>query len=91
MVVVVVELVVEQVVAEVVVKIAAVVAVVAGGKLKHVAIRVKFVQEHVLLFETVNIAKDANEFMEADILTKALGAPQHGPKSHSILGYKQLK
>ena len=29
--------------------------------------------------------------MEADILTKALGAPAHGPKADSILGYKQLK
>ena len=61
------------------------------GKLKHVAIRVKFVQEHVMEMQTVEVEKEADQYMSADILTKALGAPQHGPKADDILGYKQLK
>ena len=61
------------------------------GKLKHVATRVKHVQEHQLELQTINIEKDSDPTMEADILTKALGAPAHGPKADSILGYKQLK
>ena len=61
------------------------------GKLKHVTTRVKYVQEHVLEIQTVEVEKEADETMSADILTKALGAPQHGPKADDILGYKQLK
>ena len=61
------------------------------GKLKHVTTRVKYVQEHVLEIQTVEVEKEADETMSADILTKALGIPQHGPKADDILGYKQLK
>ena len=42
-------------------------------------------------YEGGSIEKDADPTMDADIRTKALGAPEHGPKAESILGYKQLK
>ena len=61
------------------------------GKLKHVAIRVKFVQEQVLEMAVVNVEQERSEDMEADILTKALGAPQHVRMADAVLGYKQLK
>ena len=61
------------------------------GRLKHVAIRVKSVQENVLEFMHVAVEKEDDAHMSADILTKALGAPQYGPKADDILGYKQLR
>jgi hypothetical protein len=61
------------------------------GKLKHVAIRVKFVQEQVLEMAVVNVEQERSEDMEADILTKALGTPQHVRMADAVLGYKQLK
>ena len=61
------------------------------GKLKHVCIRVKMVQEHVLELQTCDVVKESDENMSADILTKALGGPQHPRKADDILGYKQLK
>ena len=39
----------------------------------------------------VNVEQERSEDMEADILTKALGTPQHVRMADAVLGYKQLK
>ena len=51
----------------------------------------KFVQEQVLEMNVVDVVKQSSEDMEADILTKAMGGPQHYRMALAILGYKQLK
>ena len=61
------------------------------GKLKHIAISVRFVQEQQLEMQVVDVTQEASKNQSADIMTKALGAPQHGPMTDDILGYAALK
>jgi len=59
------------------------------GKLKHVTVRVKNVQEHQREIKDINVVKKPTEYLEADLMTKALGDPRHTQLSNSALGYKQ--
>ena len=61
------------------------------GKLKHIAISVRFVQEQQLEMQVVDVTQEASKNQSADVMTKALGAPQHGPMTDDILGYAALK
>ena len=61
------------------------------GKLKHVAIRVRSVQEGVLEFQIIDVVHCTTKLMIADILTKALGKEQFARLAAAILGYCELK
>ena len=60
------------------------------SKLKHVATRVKFVQEHVMEMHTVEVVKEGTDEMLADLLTKALSAWKHEYHTNRALGITQL-
>ena len=59
------------------------------GKLKHVTVRVKNVQEHQREIKDINVVKKGTEYLEADLMTKAQGDSRHTQLSNSVLGYKQ--
>ena len=61
------------------------------GKLKHVAIRVRSVQENVLEFQVIDVVHCTTKNMIADILTKALGKEQYVRLAAALLGYCQLE
>ena len=61
------------------------------GKLKHVAIRVRSVQENVLEFQIIDVVHCSTTHMIADILTKALGKEQFTRLAAAILGYAKLE
>ena len=74
---------------------AAVVAIVNNpgkhhSKLKHVATRVKMVQEHVMEIQTCEVVKEDSKDLEADLGTKALPAEPHERHTDTVLGITQL-